>query len=118
MGMFDDVNFEYRMPDGFDGWGYQTKDFDCTLDVYTVTPGGRLYRTSCSGHRDDDGREDRPIGDLSYDGTLNIYTSGRAGWREYDLVFTQGNLVEIRCHKTGNRLVFEPLYPPSLPASA
>lgn len=112
MGMFDEVTFEYRMPDGYESQtGYQTKDLDCTLDEYTVTAEGRLIRTSCSGHRDDDGNENRPLVDLCFDGTVNIYDDdllGRSGWHEYDLVFVKGSLVEIRCERPNCRLVFQP----------
>lgn len=75
--------------------------------MYEVSPQGRLVRTSSSGWPDGD----RPLVDLCFDGTLNIYNNDRirgSGWHEYDLVFVGGNLVEIRCHQTNTRLVFEP----------
>ena len=107
MGMYDDVKFSYRMPDGYKGENYQTKDFDLTLDGYEVTPEGRLVRTYDSGYPDD--KRKRPLGDLNYSGTLNIYTSDlRRAWHEYDLEFENGNLVAIHCHQTGGRLLFEP----------
>ncbi|WP_175145498.1 hypothetical protein [Paraburkholderia phenoliruptrix] len=110
--MYDDLRFDYRMPDGYDGEEYQTKALNCTLDVYMVSCDGRLLRSECAGHRDDDGNTQRLIGDLCFDGTLNVYhrdTFGGTGWHEYDLIFQQGNLVEIRCHQTRSRLAFAPV---------
>ncbi len=107
MGVFDDVRFDYRMPDGYETFGYQTKDVGCTGDTYQVSAQGRLLRTSSSGWPDGD----RPLVDLCFHGVLNIYDSDNirgTGWHEYDLTFVGGNLVEIRCHQTSIRLVFEP----------
>ena len=44
MGMFDKVNVECKLPDlGYrSDIQFQTKDFDCVLDDYTVTDLGRL----------------------------------------------------------------------------
>lgn len=102
MGMYDDVYFDYRMPDGYKAFaGYQTKDLDLELDTYEVSPGGRLLRTSASN--------DRPTGDMNFDGSLHIYDSdfGRS-WHAYDLEFKKGNLATIYCHQTESRLLFEP----------
>ena len=112
MGMFDDVEFSYRMPDGYEDHAYQSKSLDCTGDTYTVTPEGRLVRTYSSGYPDE---VLQPLGDLNFDGELNIYTSDLGGgWHEYDLVFVNGGLREIRCHQTEGRLVFEPVAVPKL----
>ena len=112
MGMFDEVDFDYRMPDGYVSTTfYQTKDLNRTLDQYEVTAEGRLLRTDCSGHRDDDGNEIRPLVDLNFDGTLNISDNdspGRSGHHAYNLVFVKGKLVEIRCERSRCRLVFQP----------
>lgn len=115
MGMFDAVDFRYRMPDGYEGYDFQTKSLDCTGDEYVVTPEGRLHRRYSSGYPDE---VRRPLGDLSFDGELNVYTSefGSGAWHEYDLIFAHGNLREIRCHQTGGRLVFEPASVSSLTA--
>ena len=113
MGMFDDVEFRYRMPDGYEGCGYQSKSLDCTRDEYVVTPDGRLHRRYSSGFLNE---VRQPLGDLTFDGELNIYTSelGTNVWHEYDLIFVQGSLREIRCHQTGRRVVFEPVPVPRL----
>jgi hypothetical protein len=43
MGMFDNLQCKSPLPDGSDNsrW-FQTKDFDCALDNYTITAEGRL----------------------------------------------------------------------------
>ncbi len=108
MGMFDDIEFDYRMPDGFESRsGYQSKDLECTGDRYEVTPNGRIVRSYYSGWPRDD--EKRPLGDLHYNGMLNIYDGGFGGaWHEYDLEFRDGDLIAIHCHQTRGRLLFEP----------
>jgi len=113
MGMYDDIEFRYRMPDGYEGRRFQSKSLDCTGDQYVVTPEGRLHRTYSSGYPNE---VRQPLGDLAFDGELNIYTSefGTKAWHEYDLIFIQGNLREIRCHQTEGRLVFESVSVPRL----
>ncbi len=105
--MFDDVEFRYRMPDGYDGHEFQSKSLDCTGDQYVVTPEGRLHRRYCSGYPNE---VRQPLGELAFDGELNVYVSEFATevWHEYDLIFAQRSLREIKCHQTGERLVFEP----------
>ena len=43
MGMFDEIRMEYPVPDSEvqDHW-FQTKDFHCIMDRYTVSKDGRL----------------------------------------------------------------------------
>lgn len=109
MGMFDDITFRYRMPDGYDGTNYQSKDLHCGCDEYEISPQGRLIRKYSSGYPDD---TQLPLGDIEHDGFLNIYTDEDFGssrkWHEYDLFFRAGSLVTIKCHTTGIELVFEP----------
>ncbi|MFC6478592.1 hypothetical protein ACFQDN_21745 [Pseudomonas asuensis] len=66
MGMYDDVSFSYRMPNGRDGYNFQTKDLECRLDEYEVTPSGRLVRIVS------DDEIERPLGDLNHHGWLDI----------------------------------------------
>nr|WP_199635067.1 hypothetical protein [Serratia sp. PAMC26656]MBJ7889455.1 hypothetical protein [Serratia sp. PAMC26656] len=44
MGMFDTVNFRYRMPDGETESEYQTKDLDCECAFYELSAEGCLLR--------------------------------------------------------------------------
>ena len=44
MGMFDYVQCDYPLPDGrvVDGPVFQTKDFDCGMDIVRISRAGRL----------------------------------------------------------------------------
>ena len=48
MGMYDSINCEYPLPmpedpKGYTGaFGFQTKDFDCALDIYIINKEGQL----------------------------------------------------------------------------
>jgi hypothetical protein len=109
MGMFDDIRFEYRMPDGFEGYNFQSKTLDCAGDPYEVNAAGRLIRlSSCGGM---DGVE-LPVGDLNYSGELRIYTSSglfdNETWHDYILTFVDGTLTVIKCRTSGIELLFDP----------
>ena len=102
MAMFDDVEFAYRMPDGYEGGNFQTKDFHCLMDVYEITPTGRLVRTRIGGWTDE--AKGRPLGDTNFSGMLNVYRFSH----EYDLEFVNGSLVAIHCQGQAGRLIFDP----------
>lgn len=93
MGMFDDVRCNYPLPDGLVLSGFQTKDFHCELDLYTITKEGRLmYQGSVFGG----GREKEPLKDTQYHGLMRFYTSDNGHvWHAYQAKFTDGQLVEI-----------------------
>ncbi|WP_122744931.1 hypothetical protein [Pseudomonas viridiflava] len=105
MGMFDEVNFSYKMPDGFKPIGcYQTKDLDCLMDIYTVSKAGRLVRDTVFE------QAERPLGDMNFSGWLNVYATSFPAqqWHEYDLEFIEGTLVAIHCKSQPGRLIFDP----------
>nr|WP_228857677.1 hypothetical protein [Pseudomonas syringae]QOQ33415.1 hypothetical protein [Pseudomonas syringae pv. actinidiae] len=104
MGMFDEVNFSYRMPDGFVPLGFQTKDLDCLMDIYTISKTGRLIRDTVFE------QVQRPLGDMNFSGMLNVYTTAflTEQWHEYDLEFVEGTLVAIHCKSQSGRLIFDP----------
>lgn len=110
MGMYDDVRFDYRMPDGYDRPDFQTKDLDCACDMYEINAQGRLVRLSSCGYPDD---VLLPLGDLHFCGDLNIYTISGYGtaatstWHDYTLTFVEGTLVVIKCNQTGGELLFD-----------
>ena len=87
MGMFDTLQCEIPLPDGFkpeDG-EFQTKDLDCCLETYTLTAEGKLLGP--------DGE------DKEFHGWLNFYSLGPAkDWHEYRAKFTDGRLVQILVH--------------------
>jgi len=109
MGMYDDVNVNLRMPDGFETHGFQSKDLDCMQDQYEVDAAGRLIRAYVGGIVAEDFK--RPAGDVNFNGMLNIYTSDlvTSKWHEYDLEFVDGTLKVIHCHQTKSQMLFEPL---------
>ncbi|GGB15299.1 hypothetical protein GCM10011380_00920 [Sphingomonas metalli] len=99
MGMFDDVQCEVPLPDGWEGCGLQTKDLGCTMSVVTITKDGRLV----GDMREWWWSEHKPVRDLDFHGELTFY--GHEGrqpgtpewrWHEYVARFTEGQLVSIR----------------------
>lgn len=104
MGMFDEVNFGYRMPDGFVSNGFQTKDFDCLMDIYTISREGRLIREHVFEE------VDRPTGDMDFTGMLKVYDvpyfSGQR--HEYHLEFVDGTLLAIHCNDDSGRMLYDP----------
>lgn len=107
--LFDYIRFDYRMPDGFDGYEFQSRDLECACDPYEVNAAGRLMRLSSGGGPD--GTE-LPVGDLNYSGELNIYTNVGFGakrtWHDYNLTFVDGTLTVIKCNRSGIDLLFDP----------
>lgn len=124
MGMFDDVRCERELPDGFDGRDFQTKDFACELDKYTITADGRLKRRYVSDWVPTDESEwryspddpdplhqiwhlnskRRPVYsecDMNFHGIVNFYTGtgdrkdGTWEWFQYKAKFTDGTLVSV-----------------------
>ena len=85
MGMFDYVKCEVPLPDKYEGQ-LQTKDFDCRMDLYILDVQGRLLKQSALEK-----------GDMNFHGILNAYgyDSSTGAWHEYNIKFTDGNLVEI-----------------------
>ncbi|WP_419793252.1 hypothetical protein ACN09C_26600 (plasmid) [Serratia fonticola] len=81
MGMFDHVQFRYRMPDGYEGGSYQTKGLESQGDFYEITVGGRLLLDDDSG-----------MVDVNYSGSLII-----CGDDCYELIFVNGTLASIIC---------------------
>lgn len=78
MGMFDDLRCRYPLPDPeAQEWGFQTKDFDCLMDDYTITEDGRLIKhvTRC----EEVPEEDRPyFGKPEWDDDPDL--PGRNSW--------------------------------------
>lgn len=98
MGMFDELSFSYRMPNGRDGCNFQTKDLECRLDEYEVTPAGRLVRIVSEDP------SERPLGDVNHNGWLDIYHFAD----EYRLDFVNGSLRAIQVVGEEGWLLFDP----------
>ena len=85
--MFDEIRCNNPLPDGFVGKDFQTQDFKCVLDSYTIAENGVLTG---------------PDGAVYLHGWLNFYTSTKeGGWHEYNAKFTDGQMVEIRTGRQG-----------------
>jgi hypothetical protein len=121
MGMFDDVVVEVPLPDGFDPAGveFQTKDFDCRLERYTITADGRLvarrveYEMTPEEEMPYYGKPEwgdetslfRLIGcmrevrswdeEVPFHGDLVFYCYERGVFREYTARFTEGRLAGV-----------------------
>ena len=126
MGMYDNVSCERPLPDGFEiakGACFQSKDFGCEMDTYTITQDGRLTRRYVSDYEDvpeteweyinptgalekiwHENSKRRPIYstcDMNFQGWLNFYSAtGRHRdntweWHEYRAKFMDGQLQEI-----------------------
>lgn len=83
MGMFDDITCEQPLPaePKPPGTSFQTKDFDCDMDQYTITADGLLLKHGES---------------VPFHGMLNFYTfTPDSMWFEYEAKFTDGRLVSI-----------------------
>lgn len=99
MGMFDDVRCEMPLPGPVKPkhLSFQTKDFDCVLDLFTITADGTLMR---SGGRTGDSEYAYP-----FHGMLTFYTYEGGGrkesedgmWFEYQAKLTDGKCVGIEC---------------------
>lgn len=122
MGMFDNVECNVPLPDGLVST-FQTKDFACEMDTYTITKGGRLWRRYISAYEDvpesewthhnptnaleaiwHENSKQRVVYsecDMNFHGILKFYThvgnrdAGTWKWHEYRAKFTDGNLFEI-----------------------
>lgn len=124
MGMFDDVFCERDLPDGYTGKAFQSKDFACEMDKYTITRDGRLTRRYVSDtepvpeseweySKDDsnplhrlwhEGSKRKNVYsecDMNFHGWFRFYDGsgshkdGTWKWHEYKAKFTDGQLVEI-----------------------
>lgn len=93
MGMFDSVRLEVSLPDDGDklrghAW-WQTKDFDCIGELFTIAPDGQLYRDHdryCEGFG----------APMPFTGIMNFYTMDHEdNWFEYNATFSDGRLAKI-----------------------
>lgn len=97
VGMFDDVRCEVPLPDGWEGQGLQSKDFDCEMSLLTIRADGRLVYDRRNWRE----RDPATAEDLDFHGYFHFYGSeGREStpewrWHEYRAKFTDGQLVGI-----------------------
>jgi hypothetical protein len=89
MGMFDEVKCELELPTPWvEKPSFQTKDFGCWLDKYTITKEGRLLQQEF---------ETKEPKDINYHGVFEFYDydTPTKQWVCYKAKFTDGFCVEI-----------------------
>lgn len=84
MGMFDELTCEHPLPQHSGvpdpGKNFQTKEFECYMEAYTITTGGRLLRGGV---------------DTDYHGWLEFHEYRGRTWWSYQAKFTDGQLQAI-----------------------
>ncbi|MEK6792244.1 MAG: hypothetical protein AABX95_00325 [Nanoarchaeota archaeon] len=94
MGMFDYLKCEFKLPKGnenIQNEEFQTKDFECMLDLYTITKDKKLKCKSKG-----------KIKTLPYHGDIRFYTSTgnhmdkTHKWYEFNARFSYGRLDYIK----------------------
>jgi hypothetical protein len=96
MGLFDTIYCQYPLPDArHQDLDFQTKDLECLLDTYTITPDGRLLRQVKRGGGEADREIEWPVHrDVRI--YTSIKTSGDSEWVEYVVRFTHDRVEWIR----------------------
>ena len=105
MGLFDNVRCEYPLPDGKPAVPFQTKTFDAPYsETYVITAEGRLLQEPPWYAED---KADRKPEDTNFHGVLNFYdyNTKTEEWREFNAIFTHGQLEFIQDVSAG-RAVF------------
>jgi len=93
MGMFDDVRVNYKLPGNYHKTvrGFQSKDFDCLLDLYIIEEDGKLWKK----HNFMDCEEEMPER-FSHNGEFRFYGYNGAGtdvWVECIVKFEDGIII-------------------------
>ncbi len=107
MGMFDNLRCEYPLPDKeAQNEEFQTKTFNCFLDLYIITKDGDLILYSL---------KQNPV-KLLFHGDIIFYTSmgksekGDFKWFEYCARFSEGKLKWIKQNKILKLKTYKPLF--------
>lgn len=106
MGMFDTVICEYEIPEyQSDNKIFQTKDFDCLLDIYKISKDGKLvlmyYKKWDLLDLDEDNLPEngniKEIEISDFDGDFNFYTlDENNNLIKFLAIFKDGKLKEIQ----------------------
>lgn len=97
MGMFDDIQCDYPLPDGLQLDNFQTKSLGCNLDQYKIDSAGQLWINNTQEG------STLPLSWIEYNRTTEIvfYTSTGSmkdntyEWHQYISLFKQGKLILI-----------------------
>lgn len=119
MGLFDEITFEYELPEEFAAYQnetFQTKDLECFMTEFKVTKEGRLiniiYGTRDLTEEEKEEWKGHPFPpiykrdgtvteqDMDYHGDIRCYSSLNKDWKntwlELILRFTHGTLESIK----------------------
>lgn len=109
MGLFDDIEVLWPLPDGYKHTMFQTKDLECCMGRYRINADGTLDKAEWEPVPE----PERPYPDMpfigsvrrsgvwtkiSFHGILNFYNYDKdetPDWHEYEAKFTDGKVVEI-----------------------
>jgi hypothetical protein len=84
MGMFDTLEVLVDLPDGISQRFFQTKDFECEFESYTVSKDKRLLDPSNKLY--------------DFTGHINFYdynSKSIPNWRSFNAIFEKGILIKI-----------------------
>jgi hypothetical protein len=118
MGMFDyvDVNYDLPMPqnatdehrvfiiNSIAADNFQTKDFECMLDVYHLDKDGFMYLKNINNH--EEYYVHQHVRCYTY---IKIPSEDARYWLEYDLKFTDGKLQQATVVEWRKMILFEPI---------
>jgi len=102
MGMFDYIRIESHLLPiteteqvdiELEDSDFQTKDMDCFLNEYEITPNGSLILINemVGGWNYQEAHRE-----IKYHGLLNFYTEVHGTWYEFEAKFTDGKMVDIK----------------------
>lgn len=123
MGLYDEIKCEYKLPEApkvVQNDMFQTKDFECAMEYYTITEGGELVHHIYEYYEVPE--EDRPhygtpewdnkpfyklVGSIGskfieykkiyYHGIINIYTiASDEEWWEYEIKFAGDKIIDVK----------------------
>jgi len=118
MGMFDyiDVNYDLPLPknatdehivfikNAFAADNFQTKDFECMLDVYYLDGEGFMYLKN--GDKYEERYVHQHVRCYTY---MQIPSEDSRYWLEYDIKFTDGKLKEANVISWEKMVAFKPI---------
>ena len=122
MGMYDSIECQYKLPmpddpKGYTGsYGFQTKDFDCALDIYIIDENGQLFLEQRetewvggdpngksflekSGHLRTIKTWLEPLSDtraVQFYDYIDSNNTDYDYWIMYDAVFTEGKITDVK----------------------
>lgn len=100
MGMFDDLRCEMPLPaPDCDGVSFQTKDFECNLDLYTIRKDGTIWRKCFDGERGqvegEETQENEHLGRVRFYEFFDMRSKWPGAWLEFEACIIYGKVDKI-----------------------